>query len=130
MLRKETILTVFLTVTMLITISYRFYDYVIEKNIQLYTYASCNTEKETCFIVDEENAYYEFQTHPYKKVSILDAYAPACLEEHTCEEFKCDNLASCEITYCAEDTLEEGEYCVTSDSNSENESDNIGTIIE
>ena len=99
----------------LITIGYRFYDYVVDKNLILSIYTPCNPSTEECFITDEENAYFDFQLEPYKKVEIVDKYAPICLEEHNCENFVCDNIESCNITYCSEDTLEEWESCVEID---------------
>ena len=38
--------------------------------------------------------------------------APACLYEHTCSSYTCEDVAGlCEVTYCSADALEEGESC-------------------
>lgn len=107
------------------TIGYRYYDYFIAKNISLYAFTPCSPDIENCFISSEESAYFEFQLEPYKKIEILDKYAPTCLEEHTCENFSCDGIESCIVTYCSEETLEDGEYCYEETFKSTNEENDV-----
>ena len=96
----------------LIAFGTRYFDYVWEKNTLIYVYAACDPTEESCFIVDnEDDAWLEFQLTPYKKVEIVEKYAPVCLEEHTCERFSCNNLETCEETLCSDDSLEDGESC-------------------
>ncbi len=112
MLSKSGIFSYFFVGLIILTVSVRFYEYFIEKNIVLSAYTSCDPIREKCFIASKEDAYYDFQTEPYKKIEVTDRFAPICLEEHTCENFSCDNIESCNIMYCSEDTLEKGESCV------------------
>lgn len=88
-------------------------------------YTPCSPDSELCFVTNEEDAYFEFQTKPYKKIEILDKFAPICLEEHTCENFTCHNIESCIETHCSDDTLEDGESCLGSE-----RSDIDETLIE
>lgn len=99
-----------LAIFILIIIGYRYHQYIGEKNFILEVNTICSPETESCFSPDTEGSFDEF---PYKRVDILYGKAPKCLEEHTCEEFSCGDLPEnqCQITYCSEDTLMEGEEC-------------------
>lgn len=103
----------------------RFADYVIEKNTVLSIYTTCDPVSESCFISDEDNAYFEIQLEPYKKIEVIEKYAPACLEEHSCSSFSCDGIESCSEVLCNDATTEEGEWCTVSSEITENKSELI-----
>lgn len=97
---------------------YRYYQNFILKNFIIDVNTSCNPNVESCFATEcEEGA--ECTIDPYKKVSILSKSAPKCLEEHSCQEFTCTNLNNCQITYCSDETLSDGEICVPLNTNEE-----------
>lgn len=99
----------------LVVSGFRYYDYVGRHNFMLHAYAPCDPVSEACFSpncspVDDLSC----PSGPYKKVEILDADAPRCLIEHSCSTFSCNDIASCKVTYCSNETSEEGESCVGS----------------
>ena len=79
----------------------------------LFTTIACDPTEKSCFVSDcSVDNDPECDVSPYMKVEINAHQAPKCLEEHTCEAFVCtEELESCSITYCSEDTIEEGEIC-------------------
>lgn len=96
------------------TIWQRYDQYVLKGNFYLEAYASCDPATEMCFVADcppEEDL--ECDASPYKKIEMVEREAPKCLEEHTCDTFSCPaNSGNCSVTYCSEDTLDEGEVCL------------------
>ena len=100
----------------LIVVFYRYQQYVVDKNFILNVNTVCDPNIENCFTADcLPGTDSECDTTPYKKVKILDRYAPKCLEEHNCSSFSCEKYNSnCYVTYCSPDTLENGEKCLES----------------
>ena len=76
---------------------------IIKKNYLLDVAVACDPAIENCFSAED--------AEPYKKVQMLASEAPICLQEHSCEDFKCTAGTSCVITLCSADTLAEGESC-------------------
>lgn len=91
---------------------FRFNDYVLQGNFTLLVNSACDVNAESCFEAEcspeEEIGCPE---GPYKKIQIKKADAPPCLEEHTCMNFQCPPGAVCEVTYCSDETVEDGEHC-------------------
>ncbi len=99
-------------ILMLAIVGFRYEQYVIERNFDVIANTVCDPQIEECFVLDcDPDTDEECDVTPYKKVAIIANQAPQCLFEHSCEEFSCDGRASCEITYCTEEALEEGELC-------------------
>lgn len=97
---------------LLVVVGYRYEQYVISRNFIIQVNTSCDPAKENCFISDcSPEDDLSCPDGPYKKVEILSADAPRCLQEHQCTEFTCDGIRDCKITYCAADILEDGESC-------------------
>lgn len=91
---------------------FRFKDYYIDRNYILSVYTNCDASVNNCFVADPEFADQGFQAGAYEKVEITARYAPACLEEHTCQDFSCNQFPdNCSVTYCSDDSIEEGEAC-------------------
>ena len=92
---------------------YRYDQYVVKRNFITYAAVPCSAEEGTCFVMDcspEEDE--DCDITPYKKVEVLASEAPKCIEEHMCESFTCPlGSATCTETFCADDTLEDGEAC-------------------
>jgi hypothetical protein len=87
-------------------------QYYILKDYPVYALTPCDPSVHSCFLIDEELAFFSTQAGPYSKVEIHASDAPACLDEHTCVDFSCEGMgASCSMTFCSEETKEEGEYC-------------------
>ena len=104
---------IFILLVTLIIVLYRYQQYIVSRNFTLEINTVCDAKTENCFVADcsIENDP-ECDTTTYKKVEILDNYAPKCLEEHACEAFSCDQIKdNCSITYCSSSTLEDGEKC-------------------
>jgi hypothetical protein len=95
-----------------VTMAYRYEEYLVKRNFIMVANVPCDPSTEACFALDCDPGDAECEATPYKKAEILASEAPACVEEHTCESFSCDGASSCSVTYCAEDTLEDGELCV------------------
>jgi len=95
----------------IILVAYNFRRYYIAKDYSIYAFTACDPAQHSCFQADPDTADPTFQSGYYAKVEMEAVYAPACLDEHTCENFSCDNIASCKITYCSSDTIEPGETC-------------------
>ena len=99
-------------VIILSIILYRFKDYIIDRNFDLIVNTKCSEGEKNCFKSDCTPGPDCDET-PYKKVQISSNGAPKCLEEHTCENFTCnENYKKCSITYCSNETLSDGEVCV------------------
>ncbi|MCX6755113.1 MAG: hypothetical protein NT068_01040 [Candidatus Nomurabacteria bacterium] len=101
---------VIIPILFLVIFSYRYYQYIIQKNYILEVNTICNSEIENCF----DSSDLSFGQNPYKKVRVLDKYAPKCLEEHNCDSFYCPvslGKDKCEITYCSDETKVDGEGC-------------------
>lgn len=96
---------------LLAIIGFRYHQYIVDQNFLLYLNGPCDPANESCFIEDCSAGDESCQAVPYIKIELLAKDAPNCLEEHTCESFSCEGLNQCEITYCSEDALEEGEVC-------------------
>jgi hypothetical protein len=92
-------------------IGYRYYQYVIERDFIVVANVSCDPAAESCFVADCDPEDSECDASPYKKIELVSAEAPHCIEEHTCEDFSCTS-DSCSVTECSEDTVEEGETCL------------------
>lgn len=90
----------------------RYHHYIIREDFHLEANASCDPLQDRCFVSDCSVDDPECNPSPYKKVHVLARNAPKCLEEHTCENFQCaPGDATCAITYCDADNLEEWELC-------------------
>lgn len=100
-------------IIVLAVIANRFYQYQIKQNFLLEVNTFCDPVTESCFVSDcslEDDP--ECDLTPYKKVEVLAAGVPQCLQEHTCQSFSCDGLEQCSITYCSDETKEGGEGCI------------------
>lgn len=103
---------VVLLVLILIVVGYRYKQYYLDRNFLIEVNTVCDIESENCFVADcsiEEDP--DCDDTPYKKVKILANEAPACLEEHTCEVFSCEEKENCSVIYCSDESLEDGERC-------------------
>ena len=111
---SPTIFLIFIGIFIALVIGQNFRRYHIIKNYSLNVFTSCDVEKHNCFQVASGTVdLLPFQVGQYAKVEIIATYAPVCLDEHTCSDFSCDGIidSACRITYCSEDTKEEGEIC-------------------
>jgi len=99
--RYNTILLLaFILVLVVILVRGYYYTYV-QPNYSVLTYVSCDPELEACFEYDGE--YYAYATMEAREYAI-------CSEEETCDEV-CAASATCEVEYCTEEMLGEGETC-------------------
>ncbi|MES2225726.1 MAG: hypothetical protein V4480_02855 [Patescibacteria group bacterium] len=105
-------------------VGYRYDQYLVEKQYTLRVDVSCDSAAESCFAADcTPDSGPDCDPTPYKKVEIRAADAPACLEEHSCEHFSCAGIASCTLSLCSGDVLEDGEKCATPDTDSDSAAD-------
>lgn len=112
-IRKNPVyLLVIIITALIIVIVYRYDQYVIRDNFVLTAAVVCDFSTEKCFVADCDTEDPLCDARPYKKVSILASEAPECVQEHSCEMFQCAPGTSCEITYCSESSLEDGEICL------------------
>ena len=95
---------------------YRYDQYVIAGNFILHADTACDPQKHSCFVLDcIPGETPDCEIMPYQKVDIIANQAPTCLAEHLCTDFSCAESQDCSITYCSNETLEEGEVCTTND---------------
>jgi len=113
MFRGPRTFLIFILILLSGIVAYRFYQYVILHNFTVISHTSCDVTRDSCFVMDcsPEEDGADCDIEPYEKVDIMAYEAPQCLLEHTCELFSCDGKASCSITFCSEETLQEGEVC-------------------
>lgn len=101
-----------------------FYRYVLLKDYQIFAHIDCIPTKEACFVwkcdpkaaQDDENACSGNLSQDmrfYKKIQKNAGSIPLCEEGAPgCPPLSCiQNERNCTVTYCNEDTLEEGEAC-------------------
>jgi hypothetical protein len=103
----------FLGLIVLVIVGYRYQQYVINRNFTLLVNTVCDSQTEKCFVMDCVEGEEGCDKTPYKKVELVAKDAPQCLEEHTCTSFSCGKLENCTVSYCTEDTLEDGEVCAS-----------------
>lgn len=109
-------LSYFIAVIILIILligSYRYYQYMVERNFVIEVNTICDPQKDTCFSATDDLSYGQ---NPYEKLTLTARYVSQCLEEHTCNSFSCPRVLEkssiCEVTYCSDDTKIDGEECV------------------
>ncbi len=111
MTRGPRLTLLFTLALVVVTVAYRYDQYVLHKNYIVNAQAPCDPTTEQCFVSDCTPGDPGCDTSPYEKVTMSAAEAPACLEEHSCDSFSCAGSLSCSIAYCSDDTLEDGETC-------------------
>jgi hypothetical protein len=104
---------IFLATAVVLIVGYRFDRYYVAQDYLVDVFTQCDTTSHSCFEADETIADPAFQGAPYEKIEILARDTPKCLEEHVCKDFSCDGIASCAVTYCSSESLEDGESCTT-----------------
>lgn len=107
------IFLVILGVFVLIVAGHNFERYHVASDYPLHVFTNCDSTKNSCFGADPDIGDPTFQSGTYEKVEMIASGAPHCLDEHTCTDFTCDGIADCQITYCSEETIEDGESCTT-----------------
>lgn len=112
MLKDSKTFLLFIFILVLLVSVTRFYQYKVNDNYVLLANVACDPEVESCFVWDCDLDEPDCDRSSYKKVEILASEAPACLEEHGCENFSCDYSSSCKVIECADVYLEEWEICI------------------
>jgi hypothetical protein len=111
-------LIVTITIIILVVGGYRYYQYMVERNFIIEVNTICDPQKEVCFSATDDMSYGQ---NPYKKVTLTARYASQCLEEHNCDSFSCPGVLEksgiCEITYCSDNTKDDGEECLGTQTN-------------
>lgn len=117
---------------LVIVAGYRYEQYVMARNFTFFANTACDSSLHDCFIADcsPEEDGLGCPNGPYAKVELSASDAPKCLSEHSCKSFSCDGLEDCEITYCSEDILDEGEICSSDGVNKEQEENGFSEVVE
>ena len=109
---KTTVFFIIFIGLILFIAGHNFVRYYIARDYILNVFTSCDSTQHNCFKADPNTADLTFQSGTYEKIQVSAAYAPSCLDEHNCPDFSCDARDSvCNITYCSDDNLDEGESC-------------------
>jgi len=113
MLRGPVLPLVLILLGITAIVGYRYDQYLVARNFVLTVDAPCDPSTQTCFISDcSPTTDLSCDTTTYEKVVMNDAYAPKCLEEHSCDNFTCPAAdKTCAITFCSKDALADGETC-------------------
>lgn len=102
---------------------YAYFQIVEQKNYLTMAYPWCDTTVESCFAYCEEDECEEVD--PYKKVVIETSRLDACVDED-CEALACEpGDPGCMTYHCAEDMLEEGEYCLPIEEETTSEEEDV-----
>lgn len=92
---------------------YRFEQYKVEKNFLLFGTVECQVEDTSCFVADcSPDVDPECDITLYQKIEVSARNAPACLFEHDCVDFVCEESQGCEVIVCSQDTIDIGESCI------------------
>jgi hypothetical protein len=100
-------------ILILVTGLTRYKDYVIARNYVVYTNVPCDTELNNCFQFDCSNLDGDCDESPFTKIEIEASKAPRCLFENDCKTFFCTDESMCTKLECNDDTVEDGELCVS-----------------
>lgn len=118
------ILAAVFVLALLAAVGWNYSTFFNERDYLVYTEVSCDPETESCFswVCEEEDE--ECDDAPYKKITLTAAYAPLCdiYTDEECPEPSCSPLdTACEVIFCSEETLEEGEICAEPEAEIEGE---------
>ncbi len=128
------ILPVVFVLALLAAVAWNYSTFFIDRDYLVYSEISCDPEMESCFswVCGEEDN--ECDDSPYKKIELAAASLPLCdmYTNEECPEPTCNtNDETCTITYCSDETLEEGEICTDfEETESEREDDGDETSEE
>ncbi len=120
-LRSKIVIVLFFVLLVAAAI-WKYQVYFVERDYLIYNQIACDPTEESCFAYLCEEDDEECDDTPYKKIekyasniAVCDEYAREDCPELTCEESE----FGCIVTACSEDTLEDGEQCVTEEPSSE-----------
>lgn len=113
------IVLVVIILSILVVVGFKYKQFFLDKDFSVIVHASCDPATESCFRIAcdgecEESSVIFSDGSPYKKIELPHSKAPMCITtDMTCLDFSCSaDDTDCTTTYCADDTLEEGEECV------------------
>ncbi|HVY36105.1 MAG TPA: hypothetical protein VG982_02405 [Candidatus Paceibacterota bacterium] len=110
--KRAQVTIILVVLAIFIVAGYRYKGYVLDGNYTVLANTVCDASEGHCFVSDCSPGESEnCDQTPYKKVTIERKYAPECILNHTCESFYCGDIPTCSITYCSDETLDEGEIC-------------------
>ncbi len=106
-------LFLFVVLAILAVGAYKYKEFVIDRNFDIFAHVTCDPESESCFVADcspEDDP--ECDLTPYKKVLKPAKNIEKCGPSEECPELSCDeNETGCTTTYCSSETIDEGEIC-------------------
>lgn len=108
--RKSKFLTWTFILIVIAAVGWSYYNFIIERNFIVHNYAECDPTKESCFMWCEDG---ECEDDYYAKITKSARDIPICNEAlEECEPLICElGEIGCEVIYCSEDMLDEGEIC-------------------
>jgi hypothetical protein len=109
--QKSRVTLILVAAAIAATILARYYEFEVAHQFLIETNLACDVTSQSCFTMDCDANDPECDSSPYEKVEMAAYNAPSCAKEHTCESFSCEGRSGCTITFCSEDTLDEGETC-------------------
>lgn len=113
--RSGKIITVIALLVIGVTV-YKYKQFFLDKDFLITALVVCNPSTEVCFQLSEPDTSSSIlfsDGAPYKYITLPASQAPQCILDSMCTDFACtDGDTACKTTYCAEDTLSEGEECV------------------
>jgi len=109
---KTKILTGALVLFILVSLSAKFYKFSVEQDFYVSAKLECNPETESCFVWDCDLADEDCDQSPYKYIWKYATEVANCDPRFgECGALQCTKGDDCEIVYCDENTLGEGEFC-------------------
>ncbi|MBI5133823.1 MAG: hypothetical protein HZA81_00315 [Candidatus Taylorbacteria bacterium] len=119
---KSKIITA-LFVLLLIGVSvWKYKVFIVDRDFTIYGTSSCDLFNESCFAMDCSESDPECDLTPYKKIEKMAYNVPRCGPLEECDELTCSQEEEgCYMTSCSEESLEEGEVCITVEAQPMNE---------
>lgn len=106
-------LFLFVLLAIVVIGAYKYKEFVIDRNFDIFAHVTCDPQSESCFVADcspEDDS--ECDLIPYKKVLKPAKNIEECAPSEECPELSCgENEVGCTITYCSLETIDEGEIC-------------------
>jgi hypothetical protein len=117
--KKGKIILISTFVIIFAVFGFKYKQFFLDKDFLFMAQVNCDPATEQCFRVicdgecDNSSKFIFNDGSPYKYIELPARNVPQCLVETTCPDFECKESDDCSITYCSEETLEDGEECIS-----------------
>lgn len=113
---RENMLTIIFLAAIAGAVIWQYNRFVVKQDFLIYDQVSCDPKVDSCFVYVCEEGDEECDPTPFAKLEKSARFVPVCSPAggNICPELSCaPGELDCTITTCNEETLENGELCVT-----------------